>query len=185
MVGRSIKRLQTAIQIKWKCVYNALINILGPHNKHIAKWCRLRQWRMLYKPDWLARHTPPTPVHAVVHPLQKLLFPLGCWLSAGTGGELSNGLARSVHAAVTGPCSCRLRSAHLQHSPSAFIQKRVKTKTTTILNGPRWGLSPRMGTAPHIWVPYTRLQQQPLVFSPPSLNRYRSNGLVDVAFYIF
>lgn len=146
MVGRSIKRLQTAIQIKWKCVYNALINILGPHNKHIAKWCRLRQWRMLYKPDWLARHTPPAPSAAVVHPLQKLLFPLGCWLSAGTGGELSNGLARSVHAAVTGPCSCRLRSAHLQHAPSAFrIRKRVKTKTTTILNGPRWGLSPPSG----------------------------------------
>lgn len=138
---------------------------------------------MLSKPDWLA-----TPHASSAPPFthsSSFSDPLGCWLSAGTGGELSNGLARSVHAAVTGSCCCGPRSAHFQHSPpSVFIQKRVKTKTTTILNGPpmRTLSSPRVGT--HMSTVYP----SPTTLSflcAPSLNRYRSNGHVDVAFYIF
>lgn len=79
-------------QIKWKCVYNALINILGAHNKHISKWCRLRQWRMFNK---TGQARPPPFTHTAYAGWQP-----AC-LSTRTGGELSSGLARGAQAAVT------------------------------------------------------------------------------------
>lgn len=176
MVDRSIKRLQTTIQIKWKCVYNALINILGPHNKHIAKWCRLRQWRMLSKPDWLARHTPPR---------RRSPTPEASLIPWGAGCQ--QGQAVSCPKRSCGSDRPVLLRTPLRPSLSFPLRLHSKASQNKNDNNFKWASMrtqpPEWGTL-HIWVPYTRLQQ-PIVLSPPSLNRYRSNGHVDVAFYIF
>lgn len=180
MVGRSIKRLQTTIQIKWKCVYNALINILGPHNKHIAKWCRLSSdecWANLT--GW-----PGARLRADIHPLQKLLLSLGVlavsrdrrWAVKWACPKRSCGSDRPV--LLRTPPRPSLSFPFRLHSKASQNKNDNNFKWASMrTQPPEWGML-------HIWVPYTRLQQ-PLVFSPPSLNRYRSNGHVDVAFYIF